>query len=209
MPKIVEEDVLQNLLNYLTEKGYPQDCLLMNYKLGKYRADLVITNPETHVPLQVFSYLMKKNTESMKLGKQQLKAFIKEASQNNPDVIGYLLFSSSEPPFFEVVDPETNKPLHASAFDYNNLVQKGKSASENMLTANKSKAVGNLRWGSTILIISSVVVLLLDIFNIVELTGYRLYIILLIAVLVMLPYFETIKFANFELRQKKQKNKSE
>ena len=205
MPKIIEQDVLQNLLNYLLEKGYPQDCLLMNYKLGKYRADLVITNPETHVPLQIFAYQSQKNAESQASGKQQLTAFIKEAAQNNPDVIGYLLFPSDEAPFFEVIDPDTDKPLRASAFDYKNLVQKGKSASENMLTANKSRAVGNLKWSSTILIVAAVVVLLLDIFGIVELTGYRLYIILLIAALIMLPYFESIKFANFELKQKSRK----
>ena len=205
MPKIVEQDVLQNLLNYLTEKGYPQDCLLMNYKLGKYRADLVIVNPETHVPLQIFAYQGQKTAENMTFGKQELKAFIKEAVQNNPDVIGYLLFSSDESPFFEVIDPETDKPLRTSAFDYKNLVQKGKSASENMLASNKSRAVGNLRWSSTMLIIAAVIILLLDIFGIVELTGYRLYIILMIAVLILLPYFETIKFANFELRQREKK----
>lgn len=205
MPKIIEQDVLQNLLNYLTEKGYPQDCLLMNYKMGKHRADLVITNPETHVPLQIFTYLPHKNTQTITHGKQQLKTFIKEASQNNPDVIGYLLFSNNESPFFEVVDPNTDKPIRVSAFDYQNLVQKGKSASENMLSSNKSKAVGNLRWSSNMLIVAAIIVLLLDIFNIVELTGYRLYIILMIAVLIMLPYFESIKFANFELKQKEKK----
>ncbi|MBR1825388.1 MAG: hypothetical protein IJ770_02265 [Alphaproteobacteria bacterium] len=205
MPKIIDNDVLQNLLNYLTEKGYPQDCLLMNYKLGKFRADLVITNPETHVPLQIFAFQPQKTNKNITLGKQQLRAFINVAAQNNPDVIGYLLFPSNDEPFFEVIDPETDKPLRASAFDYNNLVQKGKSASENMLTSNKSKAVGSLKWSSTMLIIAAVIVLLLDIFGIVELTGYRLYIILMIAVLILLPYFETIKFANFELKQREKK----
>ena len=79
MPKIVEHDVLQKLLNYLTDKGYPQDCLLMNYKLGKYRADLVITNPETHEPLQIFVYQSAK--KNMTTAKQQLKDFINEAAK--------------------------------------------------------------------------------------------------------------------------------
>lgn len=205
MPKIIEQDVLQNLLNYLMEKGYPKECLLLNYKLGQHRADLVITNPETHVPLQIFTYLPQKGDSAIKRGKQQLNEFIKTAAQNNPDVIGYLLLAYEEAPFFEVIDPNTSKPLRISAFDYQNLLQKGKSASENMLTSNKSKAVGNLRWSSNMLIIAAVIVLLLDIFNIVELTGYRLYIILMIAVLIMLPYFESIKFANFELKQKEKK----
>ncbi len=203
MPKIVEHDVLQKLLNYLTDKGYPQDCLLMNYKLGKYRADLVITNPETHEPLQIFVYHSAK--KNMTTAKQQLKDFINEAAKKNPDVIGYLLFANDEEPFFEVVDPETDKPIRASAFDYGNLVQKGRSASENMLSANKSKAVGNLRRSSNLLIAAAIIVLLLDIFGIVELTGYRLYVILLIAALIMLPYFESIKFANFEIKQREKK----
>ena len=104
-----------------------------------------------------------------------------------------------------MVDPETDKPIRASAFDYGNLVQKGRSASENMLSANKSKAVGNLRRSSNLLIAAAIIVLLLDIFGIVELTGYRLYVILLIAALIMLPYFESIKFANFEIKQREKK----
>ena len=205
MPKIIEHDTLQNLLNYLKQNGYPQDCLLMNYKLGTHRADLVITNPETHVPLQVFAYLPEKTAKELTNGKQQLKTFIKEAEKNNPDVIGYLVFPDDDEPFFEVIDPETDKPIRASAFDYENLVQKGKSANKNMLTENKSKAIGNLKLTSLLLVICAFIVLLLDIFNIVELTGYRLYLILLITVLIMLPYFESIKFANFEIKQKERK----
>jgi len=205
MSKIIEHDVLQNLLNYLTEKGYPSECLLLNYKLGKYRADLVIINPETHVPLQIFVYQPQKTNKSLNLGKQQLAEFINEAAQKNPDVIGYLLFAAGEKPFFEVVDPNTDKPLRVSAFDYKNLVQKGKSANENMLSTNKIRAVGNLKFSSLMLVGAAVIVLLLDIFGIVELTGYRLYIILMIAVLMLLPYFETIKFANFELKQRDKK----
>ena len=205
MPKIIEHDTLQNLLNYLKQNGYPQDCLLLNYKLGTRRADLVVTNPETHVPLQVFAYQSEKNSKNLLNGKQQLKTFIKEAEKNNPDVIGYLVFPDDSEPFFEVIDPETDKPIRASAFDYENLVQKGKSANKTMLNENKSKAVGNLKFTSLLLVAGALIILLLDIFNVVELTGYRLYLILLITVLIMLPYFESIKFANFELKQKERK----
>ena len=134
-----------------------------------------------------------------------MKTFIKEAEKNNPDVIGYLVFPDDSEPFFEVIDPETDKPIRASAFDYENLVQKGKSANKTMLNENKSKAVGNLKFTSLLLVVGALIILLLDIFNVVELTGYRLYLILLITVLIMLPYFESIKFANFELKQKERK----
>ena len=67
---------------------------------------------------------------------------------------------------------------------------------------NKSKAVGNLKFVTMSLIFSTIFILLLDVFNIVEITGYRLYLILIIVILVLLPYYETIKVANFELTQK-------
>ena len=77
-----------------------------------------------------------------------------------------------------------------------------------MLKNNKSKAVGSLKIVTMSLIALTVLILLLDVFSIVEITGYRLYLVLIIVILVLLPYYETIKVANFELTQKDKNHES-
>lgn len=202
MQKSTEKDTLQYLIDYLQKQGYPDDSLLFNYKEGKYRADLVIVDTATLTPLQIFEVRNKLSLTDHISDKDLLKQHLSETSKSNPDIIGYLVYASKEEPFFEVIDPFTDKPVRESAFDYNNQVQKGKNAKFSLLKNNKSKAVGNLKFVTMSLIFSTIFILLLDVFNIVEITGYRLYLILIIVILVLLPYYETIKVANFELTQK-------
>jgi len=45
------------------------------------------------------------------------------------------------------------------------------------------------------------------VFDVVELNGQRLYVFLISILLVLPPYYETIKIANFELTQKDKKDK--
>ncbi|MBR2141068.1 MAG: hypothetical protein IJ853_01825 [Rickettsiales bacterium] len=198
-----EKDTLQSFINYLMERGYPENSLLTNYKIGKYRADLVIIDPETNNPLQIFEFKAKKTQQSQLNGKNRIKNYIFELSKVNPDAIGYLIFTSDAEPYFEIIDPNTEKSVLPSAFDYNNLVRKGKNAKEIMLNSNKSKAVGNLKFVTLSLVVVIFVILVFDILGIVEMNGHRLYLILMIMILILLPYYETIKVANFELTQKK------
>ena len=114
----------------------------------------------------------------------------------------------AEEPFFEIIDPISNIPIKNSDLNYKNVVQKGKNAKETLMNNNKSRAVGNLKWATMMLIGLIVLILLLDILNILEVTGYRLYLVLMIVILALLPYYETIKVANFELTQKNKKNKT-
>ena len=133
-----EKDTLQSFINYLMERGYPENSLLTNYKIGKYRADLVIIDPETNNPLQIFEFKAKKTQQSQLNGKNRIKNYIFELSKVNPDAIGYLIFTSDAEPYFEIIDPNTEKSVLPSAFDYNNLVRKGKNAKEIMLNSNNS-----------------------------------------------------------------------
>lgn len=203
-----KNDTLQYLISYLKERGYPPDSLLINYKIGKYRADLVIADPQKHAPLQIFELKPIENAETLSAGKQRMKDYLFEAEKVNPDIMGYLIFPSQTQPFFKIIDVNTDKPVRLETFDFTNLLKKSQNAKETLISSNKTRAVGNLKWATILLVAATFVILLFDVFNIVEVTGYRLYLILMIIILVLLPYYETIKVANFELTQKQKDDRS-
>ena len=201
MTTIDSKDTLHYLIDFLKTNGYPENSLLVNYMVGKFRADLVVVDPQTHTPLQIFLQAQKNQTENL----LQIRNFVNEIQKINPDAIGYIVFPSETEPFFEVSDPNQNKIVRTLAFNFNTQVQKSKNAKETLLNHKKNQAVGNLKWVTLVLVSITGLILLLDVFHVLEITGYRLYLILIIVILVLLPYYETIKFANIELTQKNQK----
>lgn len=201
----MDDDILQKLTAYLLERGYPQNSILHNYQADKYRADLVVVDKKTQTPLQFFIIKEQHTQNTFSQTKKLISKQISEINKINPDACGYLVFPKKETPFFSIIDPLNNAPVRLSDLNYKNLAQKGKNAKETLLNNSKTRAVGNLKWATFLLIGLICFVLLLDIFNIIEITGYRLYLILMIVILVLLPYYETIKVANFELTQKNKK----
>ena len=195
------DNILENLINYLIEKGYPKDSLLNNYMIGKFRADLVVVDTITHTPLQIFVIKDINDSEDNKI-----KNYIKEASKINPDIIIYLVEKTKEIPFFSIIDYDNKKSVQSLSFNYDKSVQKGKNAKNTLINNNKTKAVGSLKLATFSLVIITLFILIMDILNIIEVTGYRLYLILIIVILVLLPYYESIKVSNFELKQKDKEN---
>ena len=58
-----EKDILQILMNFLLEKGYPAESFFTNYKIGNTRVDLVVVDPYTNIPLQIFEIKSKKTEQ--------------------------------------------------------------------------------------------------------------------------------------------------
>ena len=113
-----------------------------------------------------------------------------------------MVFPSENHLRFEIIDPNDIKSVKMLTFNYQTLIQKGKNAKTVMLVNRKIKAVVNLKVATTILIMIVGTILLLDICKIIEIDEHRLYLLLMMIILALLPYYETIKFANFELTQK-------
>lgn len=202
-----QKDFLESFQDFLINKGYPEDSILVDYKIGKYRPDLTIVDPQTNTPLQIFELKAKKTPQTEEAGRQQLRRYTEEAGKTNPDIVGYLIFPAETDPFFEAMDIRKNQMVRNSIFNYKNLVQKRKSAKESLLDNRKRTAVGNLKFATTGLNIFILIFFILDVFDVVELSGQRLYWLLISILLVLLTYYETIKIANFELTQRDKKDK--
>ncbi|MBR1777350.1 MAG: hypothetical protein IJ752_02040 [Alphaproteobacteria bacterium] len=202
-----QRDLMESVQDFLMKKGYPEESILVDYKIGKYRPDLTIVDPNTNTPLQIFELKTKRTPQTEEAGKQQLRRYTAEAEKVNPDIVGYLVFPKETEPFFEAIDVRKNQLVRNSVFDYKNLVQKGKNAKETLLDSRKKTAVGNLKFATIGLNIFILIFFVLDVFDVVELSGQRLYLLLISILLVLLPYYETIKIANFELTQREKKDK--
>ncbi|MGL1935334.1 MAG: hypothetical protein OCD01_09945 [Fibrobacterales bacterium] len=96
----LEKDVLLNLVGYLKSHGYPESSLSIEYKIGKYRADLVVIDLKSSLPIQLFEIKSQKNSRSIEFGKKQLKAFLGELEDK--DIPTYLVFPSNEMPYFHI-----------------------------------------------------------------------------------------------------------
>ena len=203
MAELTERNLIIRLKNYLLKHGYPEESILIEYKIGRYRADLVVIDTQTNIPIQIFELKARKNEQSIQMGKRQLESYMEYAKKINPDIITYLVFPKDTSPYFEAIDINTDEEVTTDAFNYKNQANRGRVAKEELIKDKKNEAVDNLKIITYILIISAAIFLILDICCIIPMTNYRLYLILIIIVLVLLPYYETIKVANFELTQKK------
>ncbi len=95
----LERDTLTRLIQYLKDHGYPEDSFAVEYQVGRYRADLVIIDPKTKIPLIIFEIKSQKNKNTIDFGKNQLT---KLSSNIKGDIPLYLVFPKNEEPYFEI-----------------------------------------------------------------------------------------------------------
>lgn len=225
MSELTEKDLIKNLKNYLIQHGYPDESIVSEYKLGKYRADLVIIDIDTNTPIQLFELKNSRNKNFLDMGRRQLEQFIKEARKLNTDIIGYLVFPTENTPYFEAINYEDllsnktssindinvkNKHLNniddiiQPKFNYNDQIKRSRLSNTEIIKTKKVEAVDELKEKISNLLFFIISLFVLDIFNIIKLTQIRFYMIIVISVLYIIPYYEEIKIFNLEF--KKQKN---
>lgn len=73
MSALVEKNLIENLKQYLISHGYPENSIITEYKLGKYRADLVVIDNETNSPMQLFELKSTNNKKTYRNGEDTIK----------------------------------------------------------------------------------------------------------------------------------------
>jgi len=207
MSELTEKSLIENLKQYLIEHGYPPQSIITEYKLGRYRADLVIIDTETNIPIQLFELKTSQNKNLINMGKQQLDKFLQEARKINVDVIGYLVVPSQRPPFFKIINPET-EDIRKNNIDlnYKGQVNRSRSSRTEIIKTKKAETIDEFKKKIRILLCGLLIIFLLDAFSVLEINNIRFYLIVMIVILCILPYYEEIKIFNLEL--KKDRNKS-
>ena len=82
MAELTERNLIIRLKNYLLKHGYPEESILIEYKIGRYRADLVVIDTQTNIPIQIFELKARKNEQSIQMGKRQLESYMEYDKKN-------------------------------------------------------------------------------------------------------------------------------
>ncbi len=206
MSELTEKNLIESLKDYLIEHGYPERSIILEYPLGKYRADLVVVDLETNVPMQLFELKTTKNQRTIDVGKHQLEKFLSEARKINADIISYLVFPSSKQPYFEAINFDALEKNTNINFDYNNQINRSRSLNLEIIKTRKAEVVDVLKVKITRLLIFIAIFFVLDIFHVIEITMIRFYMLIMMSVLYILPNYEEIKIFNLELKKHGTKN---
>ena len=137
------------------------------------------------------------------MGKIQLNKFLLEARKLNADVIGYLVVPTNKVPFFKIINPEienTNK--NSVDLNYQNQVVRSRSAKTEIIKTKKVETVDEFKKKINILLFVLSIIFVLDNYCFLELNNIRFYLIVIMIVLYILPYYEEIKISNLELKKK-------
>lgn len=202
--KKLEPDTLKALIDYLIAYGYPESSLGIEWPIGKYRADLVIVDPDTREPVAIFEVKSRRTPHSEKFGKAQIESFLK--TLGNTSVPAYLVFGKDGTPPLEIQrisfgDEEVQNAERIfsaeSILDFTTLT---KSRRNIMIaeTKNERKKVVDrffiVCWGCGVLIG------LILLFRI-PLSGLDLILIGAMIGLILLPYASKFKFLGLEFER--------
>jgi len=123
-----EEDTIKRFIDFLKERGYPENTLVTNYniKQGYHdHADVAVLSQNKNGPIQIFELKRIRNERSTQNGIATLKKC--RSILNDESIPASIIFSEEKSQYFEVIDldnpkdvmvtNEDNKKLYA-IFDY-------------------------------------------------------------------------------------------
>jgi len=113
----LEIELIKTFIQYLKDNGYPEESIGIEYIVNKnYRIDIAILDQKQNIPIQIFEVKTNKNKRSIENGKMQLERCRSLLKDNN--IPAYIVFSKSEPPYFEVINIDKISDEDFIIFDY-------------------------------------------------------------------------------------------
>lgn len=201
----LEKDVILKLINYLKEHGYPENSFALEYRIPgtNYRADLVVIDPKTNIPLMMFELKSRKNKEFISRGRDQLNKYLSSLPDNS--IPAYLVFPKESEPFFEIInvhkpDDDTDRNdisnFNFKAIRTSVLSEKAKKAEDK-----KKAEIDNFLKVSWLL--AFLVLILLVIKKLANFTLDTVDITLIgsILALILIPFASKIKFLGIEFER--------
>lgn len=206
-----DENILQSVIKFLLSHGYPQESIAVEYPIGKYRIDLAILDIETKEPIALFEFKAKRTPSAERFGREQLKPFLKAAS--NSSIPTYLVFEKESPPFYEIEkilvnDQETMMPLFAEKpLDYDILKQSGRNILITRKKAENKDAFDVFKIACWICVVLVFVVFVLDALGRIELSEKQLVLLSGAIALAIIPFASKLKILGVEFERMKEGNK--
>lgn len=208
------KNTLNHLITYLQAHGYPDSTFAVEYRVGKFRIDLAIIDPETKLPIQIFELKSRNDAQNRKMGTNQLKTFLNELKT---DIPAYLVFPKSSNPFFEIeiCSQETTNQDGIIAKDeelfFNFQFQKQARVKEQLdaIKDKKETTIDHFKWVCWAMAMLLFGFIILQKFNCISvpLDYDDLIIVGAIIVLVLLPFTSKINILGVEINRLENRSK--
>lgn len=136
----LHKDVLNKLVNYLVEHGYPKESIVFEYGIGKYRVDVAIIDQITKLPIQLFEIKSRKEPGIRYMGIFQIKEY--RLALRNGNIPAYLVYPKNEDPGFEIeyIEEEVRTLEKIKNKDYEDIQAKMQSIIESLNYEKQKKA---------------------------------------------------------------------
>ncbi|MDR0515578.1 MAG: hypothetical protein LBH25_00865 [Fibromonadaceae bacterium] len=204
----MEKNIVEIFIRYLKERGYPEDSIGVEYKIGKnYRVDVAILDRKQNIPIQLFELKINNSERSKKNGRVQLER--SRTILKDKDIPAYLVFPKNESPYFEVLDIDSEKKDDSEGISNENFLIFNYQAQRNKVLYKKAEnkkqekenTINVLKIVSYLL---GVFVLVLAILSKVEL--FKMYpedlvMLSLLIVLFLIPHASKIKILGIEFER--------
>jgi len=200
-----EIDLLQRVANFLIEHGYPEDSIILEWKITeRYRVDMAIIDNKSKKPIALFEFKRQKQSQSENMAIEQLKQYAEALGDSTIPL--YVVFGSDQPPGFELfflTEEDGNEILKTipqfPPFTYfkNSFISK-------LLSKKEKEKTDTYNWFQIICwILAFLVALLLffDFMGCLEITTERLGIIAVIIALVVFPFARKLKILGVEFER--------
>ncbi|MDR6966364.1 hypothetical protein J2X31_000357 [Flavobacterium arsenatis] len=209
----LEKDTLKKLIEYLKAHGYPENSFAVEYKIGNFRVDLAIIDPETKIPILLFEIKSQNNNLNIKFGRNQLLKYLTDLGDST--VPTYLVFPIPYNPFFEIkrlyfnVENEQiveKTVLDETEFDF--IMQKRARISERVEKNQKKTedTIDNFKWFCWGLALLILFIGILKKFKVIDIDATDLALGGALFGLVILPFASKLKFLGMEFERFEKKN---
>lgn len=203
----IEKDLSEKFIKYLLEHGYPQKSIVTEWKVGNFRVDIAILDTTTKKVMAIYEF---KNREiDARMAKVQLLKYVEAIGDYTIPI--YVIYNG---------DNEFGFVVEKVEYTENDLVRKKTIIPNYELIQNsfdsgyvkdklnkKEKKINEISIICWISVTIASIFLLLDIFNILEMTINRLILIGIIIGSLLFPYLNYIKIFGIEAEHKqKMKN---
>lgn len=206
---LLHTEIVQRLKEYLISHGYPEKSIITEYKVGMFRVDLAVIDLTTNLPAQIFEIKARDELDVIKKGRDFLKCIDQELKYS--DVLYYLVVPSNNQIGLTIKPLDGIKETGEFIPNYKDNVNRVQNAKIDKCNKQTRDAISILQTVSWALAFICLLILYVDLHCEKIITMERIYTMLAIFVLIMLPFFHNIKIFGMELSSLKdiRKNDSE
>ena len=201
--KTEEREYFQQLIGFLSKRGYPKGSILYQWYIGNRQVvDVGVSDPETYRPLAILEIKNNKNTP-LELDINQVQKYL---AQLEDGIKGYLAVPSHKTGMFIFyeIPREPIKSGDLAEIDLPSFEELKASVLSLKKQENKmerKRAIQRIELICWVGSIAFVAMLMFDILNVIQVTYERLIMAIFIVGLQIIPYASKLKLPGFEFEQ--------